>query len=120
MDFSKNELEFFNKHKEEILHMVELLKNNGYITLYDTQLLASTAVSIRLYNVISEYINSNNIDINLYISSIIVVREDKFRDLGLFNESIIYDTKIIDIDESGNLLYLELLKYIEKETSNVK
>ena len=119
MYLSKDELELFNDNKKEILGMIELLKNQGYITLNDTELLTSRVISRRIYNIICEYISSNDININISMSSIFIIGEKKFEDFGFYNESIIYDTQIMDLAKSQDLLYSELLKYIEKETSNI-
>ena len=119
MYLSKDELELFNDNKKEILGMIELLKNQGYITLNDTELLTSRVISRRIYNIICEYISSNDININISMSSIFIIGEKKFEDFGFYNESIIYDTQIMDLAKSQGLLYSELLKYIEKETSNI-
>ena len=119
MYLSKDELELFNDNKKEILDMIELLKSKGYITLNDTELLTSRVISRRIYNIICEYISSNDININISMSSIFIIGEKKFEDFGFYNESIIYDTQIMDLAKSQDLLYSELLKYIEKETSNI-
>ena len=119
MDLSKDELELFNDHKDEILGMIELLKSKGYITLNDTKLLTSRVISRRIYNIICEYISSNDININISMSSIFIIGEKKFEDFGFYNESIIYDTQIMDLAKSQDLLYSELMGYIEKETSNI-
>ena len=119
MDLSKDELELFNDHKDEILGMVGLLQSKGYITLNDTKLLTSRVISRRIYSVICEYISSNDINISIYMNTIITIGEKKFEDFGFYDESIIYDTQIMDLAKSQDLLYSELLKYIEKETSNI-
>ena len=94
MYLSKDELKLFADHKEEILGMIKLLKSKGYITLNDTKLLSSEILSRRIYSIIEEYISSNDININVYMSNIILIGEKRFEDLGLMHESIIYDTEI--------------------------
>ena len=119
MDLSKDELELINDHKDEILGMIELLKSKGYITLNDTKLLTSRVISRRIYSIIEEYIGTNDINMKIYMSTIIIIGEKQFKDFSFYDESIIYDTQIMDSDKSQDLLYSELLKYIERETSNI-
>ena len=75
MDLSKDELELFNDHKDEILGMIELLKSKGYITLNDTKLLTSRVISRRIYSIIEEYIGTNDINMKIYMSTIIIIGE---------------------------------------------